>query len=294
LTERGGVKRIKKLYDEAQSVVVNKLRKLGPAKETFTAHRHRIMLAELRQGQAVVAKRLAGELGDISRETQIDALRGLVGDLSRLEAEFTGADLVLPIDEAGRFWGVIENRRESLLRMHDVSMANYGGRLVTKMEDGLAMSLMTGEDFGTTVDKMAEIIDGEAWQGERIVRTEILSAYNSTQHDGLVEASEELPDLMMRWTELVSDSTEEGLDDRVAEDSLAMHGQVAPVGGSFKFPGDLPDGTPLSKSSAHLMGKAWSFPPNRPNDRSSLTPVRPHWGIPGWQLVGGQRVPWPG
>jgi hypothetical protein len=42
--------------------------------------------------------------------------------------------------------------------------------------------------------------------------------------------------------------------------------------------------------SAKLWGKTFDFPPNRPNDRASLDPWRPGWGIPAWVWDGTQKV----
>ena len=40
-----------------------------------------------------------------------------------------------------------------------------------------------------------------------------------------------------------------------------------------------------------LVGLAWPFPPNRPNDRSVLSPWMADWGVPGWRYDSGNRVP---
>ncbi|MEE9592236.1 MAG: hypothetical protein V3W28_01495, partial [Thermoplasmata archaeon] len=135
--------------------------------------------------------------------------------------------------------------------------------------------------------------DVEWWQAERIARTEALWAANATHADGMRESARTLPDMMMRWTEYVDDATYRPLDDRVDDDSIALHGQVAPVGGVFRFPLSMPTGAPIPRRLQRFIGKSWAHPPNRPNDRSSLSPVRPHWGVSGWQWVNGRRVAWP-
>ena len=110
-------------------------------------------------------------------------------------------------------------------------------------------------------------------------------AYSATQADAMLEAREVLPDLMMRWTEHCDDDANATpLDDRVAEDSIALHGQITPPGGWFTMPDDDPE-VPQS-----LQGKRWQFPPNRPNDRAVLAPWREGWGVPAYQWVGGGRV----
>lgn len=294
-----GLSSLRKIYDQAILELERRLKRLpGAKRNTFTAHQHRLFLGQLRQGLALLMKRMAGGMGDISKSAQNAALRGLIGDISRLEGAFTGAEVVLPLEEAARFQGVISGVRESLLRTHEVSAARYGARLISKMEDQLTMGLSLGEDIGSAIDRVVQAADLEWWQAERITRTETLWAYNATHQSGMKEAAEALPDLMMRWTERVGDAPARGLDDRVDVDSIAMHGQVAPPGGVFRFPSMLPRGAQLTmdqrknwpKVQARFAGQTWAHPPNRPNDRSSLAPWRPHWGIPAWHLVNGRRV----
>ena len=295
VVERGGVKPMARLYDRAISGLTRRLSKIAAPKTTYTAHQHRLMIAQLRQGRALLARRMRGQLGDISKTAQVEALRGLATDLTKLEAGFTGAEVVLPIDEAARFEGVITGRRESLLRAHDVSIAEWTMAGVEKMEGELSMSLLMGEDFGTAVARVEQAAGAEWWQAERIVRTELAQAYNGTQADGIKECADELPDLWLRWSEHVDDDTFEPLDNRVAKDSIIMHGLIARPGEMFRMPISMPDGSPIPPKVwsrvKHLADKQWPAPPNRPNDRSCVSPWRPHWGIPAWRLEGGLRVP---
>jgi hypothetical protein len=298
ISERRGVGDLRKMYVRTISQLENKLAAIpGAKRDRFTAHQHRLFLGQLRQGLALLTQRMTGVMGDISKDAQVDALRGLINSIGKLEAHFTGAEVVLPVEEAARFQGVIGGVRETMLRTHDVSMARYGARLITAMEDQLSVGLLAGEDIGTAIDRVVNTAGLEWYQAERIARTELIWAHNATQHQALRESARELPDMMMRWTENISDATGRALDDRVdggrVEDSHAMHGQVAPAGGMFRFPNSMPGGGPIPAELNRFRGKSWAHPPNRPHDRASLTPVRPHWGVPGWQLIGGRRVPWP-
>ena len=298
ITERQGIRQLRRMYNGAIRDMERRLAALpGIKRDKFTAHQYRLYLGQLRQGSALIAKRLSGGLGDISKRAQTEALRDLIDDISKLEASFTGAEVVLPIEQAGRFQGVINGVRESMLRSHQKNIAGFSARLIKSMENQLASSLLMGDDLGTTIDRVMDTVDIEWWQAERVARTELLHTYNATQRQGIQESVGELPDLMMRWTEHISDATGRALDNRVdggrIEDSHAMHGQVVRPGGVFRFPTTMPDGSPVSPKLARFAGKSWSNPPNRANDRASLAPVRPHWGVPGWQWVNGARVTWP-
>jgi hypothetical protein len=587
---------LKRLYDSAQSELTRRLAALGPGSDKFTAHQLRTALGQIRQGQALMARRLAGGLGDLSRDAQVDALRGVIKDVSKLTRHFTGAEVVLPIEEAARFEGVITGRRESLLRSHATSSANIAARNITKAESALARSLLVGDSLADATEGVMGMMHEEWWQAERVARTECLSgdtlvsgavvraahrrwyegavveiitaggrkftatpnhpmlarrgwvpasgladgdylvcydgeqhasspghqdvayrpatiaevfdtlstvgvhqrrrtaqpdfhgdgldgdvdtfgadreltfgsfaaidepsakqvfsptdltsaafcrrcllllpineesclcdvphgysrqlqavphhlvayvqslgnvvrafatpvpldqliiqdvgtvswvrtptlheressfrqrscdagisegvhhpllagrhatcnllraeardiksdrvlsvrvrsfcghvynlstphgyfaidgvytgntiwAYNATQTDGIRESAEEVPELMLRWVELVDDASGRPLDDRVDPDSLAMHGQVTEVGGVFTFPRAGAPGVKTPASTlARFAGMTWAHPPMRPNDRATVAPWAPSWGIPGWRCVGGRRI----
>lgn len=288
------VGKMKKLYDDAQDALTKRLAaavKAGKG-DKFTAFQQRVMLAQVRQGQKAIASKMAGALRPLSKQAQEKALSGLVGDVARLSKAFTGAEVVLPVEEAARFAEVIDKRNSSLLKMHQASMARYGANVVQEVQHTMAMSLLTGEDVNDTIDAVADTIGGQWWQGERIVRTEMAFAFNASHFDGIKDAAKEIPELKQRWEENC-DASGQPLDDRVAVDSIAMHGQVVDAGDLFTMPGTAPfaDARGLTQVPQHLVGEQWPFPPNRPNDRSVLSPWMEDWGVPGWRYVGGRRVP---
>jgi hypothetical protein len=281
LAEGRSASTLKKLYERAQDELEAKLRRIPGRKDTFSAHQHRILLAQARQGEMVVAQRMAGELGVLSREAQVDSLRGLGSWIGKMEKVYKGSEVALPIDEAARFWGVIDKRRTSLIRAHETSMARYGTRLATTLERELGMSLATGETMDGAIDRVRAAADNKWYEAERVVRTETAWAYNATHADGIAEVAEDVPDLYMRWTEHVTDDGEP-MDDRVGEDSIVMHGQVAKPGALFTMPRD-------ARVSSSMWDEQWAHPPNRPNDRSVLTAWRPGWGGLAWEYRGRRR-----
>lgn len=299
LADRRGVAQLRKIYEEAVRELEKRLAAVpGTRRARFTPQQQRLFLGQLRQGVALIIKRMAGGLGDISRDVQTDALRSLIDDVGKLEGKFTGAAIVLPVEEAAKFQGVVSGVRETMLRSHETSMAKYGARLIKAMEDQLSAAVLVGDDVGSAIERVKSAADLEWWQAERVTRTEMIWAYNATHQSGMRETAKELPDMMMRWTEYVTDTSPSGMDQRVDVDSIAMHGQVAPPGGSFYFPNTLPEGAQLNAEQRkrwpgvqrRFAGKSWAHPPNRPNDRSSIAPWRPHWGVPAWRWEGGRRV----
>lgn len=286
--------RLKKLYDAAANATESKLRKLvrDGRGDVFTAHQQRIVLTQVRNGQMEVGRQLSKAMAPALRKAQEQSLKGLAEDVGRLHKKFTGAEITLPIEEASRFAGVIDARKTSLLVMNQSSMARYGASLIEKVEGKLATSLMSGDFPDQAIDTVMQTIGNEWWQAERIVRTEMSWADNATLADGIADMGAEFPDLMQRWEENCG-LDGRPLDDRVAVDSIAMHGQVAPPGGLFTMPATAPFPDADGRTDVHksLVGKSWEFPPNRPNDRSVLSPFMRRWGVPGWRYVNGKRVP---
>jgi len=291
LIDRRGVAAVKRIYDQAQAEMVRKITAMAPrSKQSFTAYQRNLILAQIRQGQALMARRLAGEIGDLSKEAQTEALRGLEGMMATLEKQYRGTTPVLPTVEASRFAGVVDAKRTSLLVQHNTSVARYGSSLIGKMENQMSMGLVQNETSGETIDRIESVADVEWWQAERIVRTESAAAMNSTMADGLASAREVLPDLEMRWSEHIDMATGVPLDRRVAVDSIAMDGQLAIPGALFTMPATAPRGT-LDKPGDtqvpdSLAGRSFAAPPSRPNGREVLMPWRPGWGLPAWRWQG--------
>lgn len=286
--------KMKKLYDSAQGSLVSKIAASVRAGRgtTFGVHQQRMVLAQLRQGQALITKRMAKDMTPLSKNAQIQSLKGLVSDVAKLHELYTGSELTLPVDEAATFAGVVQRRASSLLRANERSMANYGVNIVGSIEQKLSLALLQATPLNDVMDDIAEHIDGEWWQGERIVRTEMAMAFNGTHADGIAESAAEIPELRQRWEEHCDDDGAP-LDDRVCVDSIAMHSQVAKPGELFFMPSTAPfaDSKGRTEVPKGLIGLAWEFPPNRPNDRAALMPWMPDWGVPGWRYVGGRRVP---
>jgi hypothetical protein len=284
LAERRGAARIRPLFDSAVSdlerAIARSSRKFGD--ETFDAQRMNVALAQLRQAQVMLERRLAGEIAEVAAEAQAEAIHGLSRSISRLERRFRGAEVVLPLDEASVIHGLVSARRDELDEMHRAALKGWGEDLFIETHQRLALSLATGESVEDAIARVPEDFAGGWPRAERIVRTETASAYGVSSMDAAAEASEELPDLMLRWSEHCDDEGEP-LDDRVGADSIAMHGQLAAPGGWF----EMPDGPDVPKG---LIGGRWQHTPCRPNGREVLAPWRPGWGVPGWKMVDGERV----
>jgi hypothetical protein len=285
LVKIAGVAPVRRLYEE---MLRDLERKLGAATSgTFDAQRLMGAVAQVRMGIARLARDVAGSVQTGADVVGLHAARTLLQDAAVLDRHFTGAIRPIPLLQSARLRGMVAGKVESVMRVHETTMARYGVRVVRRMESELGQSLALGESQGQAIDRVAKAGALE-WHGaERIVRTEMSFAASASAREAADQQAEELDgDLWTRWTEHVTD---EGvpLDDRVGVDSEAMHGQVAPPGGMFTQPPTSRDGEDVGDS---LVGRQWASPPNRPNDRAVLVPWRASWGIPGWRWEG-RRVP---
>jgi hypothetical protein len=119
---------------------------------------------------------------------------------------------------------------------------------------------------------------GRVGTAEVIARTEAAYAWSAVQNGVVDVLSGVVPGMRKRWTELVNDMTGAPLDNRVAPDSMVLHGQLA-VDGLFIMPPD-------DRAPSKMVGKTWAQPPNRRNDRARLTVWRAGWGVPAWEWRG--------
>jgi len=162
-------------------------------------------------------------------------------------------------------------------------LAKWNAETQLAIRAAVATSVRNLESPAELRARIEAVMETQRYKLERIARTETAFAFNAAQHEGIQVLAARHPDVRKRWTELVDDATGAPLDNRVAPDSLALHGQLARPGGVFTMPND-------SRVSPRIQGKTYTFPPNRPNDRATILPWRPGWGVPGWEYRGGQRI----
>ena len=292
LIDRGSVERLRNVYEKASAEVLAKLERLGRGSTSFTAHHLRMALVQLKAGQLYIGDAMIGELNAATREAQVESLHMLVRDYKRLEKHFTGHAPVLPIEEAARFAGVIDKSRSSLLRQHATSIKRYGAAVIDQTQEAMGVSLASGETLDGTIGRVHKVIGGNFWQAERIARSETCYGANVAHSDGIKEIAKEDPAILQQWCEFCAPDGHP-LDDRVAVDSIAMHGQVTDPGGEFTMSATapFPDAKGRTKVDESLVGKSWAVPPCRPNGRETVLPWRKEWGSPGWRFKAGRRVP---
>ena len=286
MVRANGIGPVQRLYQDLLLQIRTKLSRTTSG--TFSEVTVRGMLAQIKLAMATLTRESAGHMGEAAFRVSMESARAMLSNMAALERQFGEGVVSMPMTEIARLRGLAAEEASSLLVTHQSSIARYGAHLIGRMETELSTALAVGETSIGAIDRVMKVGNLEWWRAERIVRTELSQAYNATHKAVADEFSQELDgEMWTMWSEHVS---EDGvaLDDRVGDDSLAMHGQVAPPGGLFTQPPRAPAGQEVSES---LVGEEWANPPNRPNDRAVLVPWRFSWGIPGWIWKGGRRVP---
>lgn len=288
LVRNRGVVPVRQAFEEIMRDLVAALSNLPPG---FDQTVKMGMLAQVRAMMARFISTGAGAMAQGSAAAMTEAASQAFMLLAQMEHQLVGAVVPLPVNEIAILKRATP-RASSLLSVHRRSLSRYSASMVMQIETEAAHGLARGETTHQIIDRVQATADNEWYQAERIVRTEVAYAYNASHRDAIEAESEAFDgDVWSQWSEHVS---EDGapLDDRVCVDSLAMHGQVARTGQVFHQPPTSP--TPDSKGRTdvprQLVGMTWEHPPNRPNDRSTLVPWRPHWNVPGWLWRDGERV----
>lgn len=274
---------VRRVYDHVAVGVHRGLTKMfaGKAREEATILEQNKVAAFMQKNRPHVARSLWNIFSAIARDTSVEGVRSAASVLGRILRSSTPLDDIALIDQ------IVTKRHTELNNLRQRS-ADSVSKSIT---DSARKKIMAVPEKGTRVSDLISDVDAlmdRKWAlVETVVRTDTSYAYNQAQVDGLaaIGAEDEFRGVRGRWTELIDDLTGVPFDDRVAADSKAMHGQVALPNGVFTMPANA------ANVQHALLGKSWKHPPNRPNDRAVLTPWMPSWGIPGWSLRGGRRIP---
>lgn len=187
------------------------------------------------------------------------AMRDTESYLTALDREFAGA--VVPLRWATLEW--LEGYRRPLLRsrlrVYRESFARYGAATVSAIEDEIAKTVFVGAPWTEAREAVwtatQAVVGDRQWMVDRIVRTEVATAYSSTTMAALLEEDYD-DDPMLKKLVAVFDPV-------TGRDSRLLHGQTRKVTELFT---DV------------VSGRKFDAPPNRPNDREIVVGWRASWG----------------
>ena len=262
IIELGGVRKVRKLYEQARAELEDKLSELKKAGKdtTFTAHHARMVLLQVRDGLSQFQQQFVPALAKQGKASATLAQRHTVSAIKKFESRFTGTQPVLQIEEAGVFARVYRGIEPSLLDRYHKYTRNYPLPTIKRIRNNLAMSMIKNEGVQQAVDRIAGaggIFARERWRAERICRTEMQYAYGASHQRCLEETAQEVPRLMKR---LVAT-----FDERTGDDSKVLNGQTVPFDKPFVW---------MKQSKLGAVRVEYMQPPNRPNDRECVIPWR--------------------
>jgi hypothetical protein len=294
LAAAAGEKQTKRLLQKAEADLRRRIREtetLGAGPGSFSVVQMRATLAQVQAVLRDVQGGLKDAVLDGAAEQAEAASEDTVKYLAAADDAFKGAAAPLALNEAAVMEQAVSGVQTTALRrlLYGVDnagaatiatraqagvLARYGASVVGRFEEQLRVALVTRKPWAEIRDSLVKespFLQGVAqhW-AERIVRTELMGAYNRAGWEATKAANDELGDMVK-----ILAAT---FDDRTGADSYAIHGQIRRPDEPFEW-----------------WGGKYMHPPNRPNDREVVVPHRIVWPIPEylqWRTDGEVRQRW--
>lgn len=272
----------------AERILGKKLRdhaiKHGSLDARFTGAQALAMQQQVLQTIDYVQDRLRGRTKEQAANAINAGVQRTITTLEGLEQRFTGIVTPLRLRQAAQLAHVKGTASGMWARQFPTSVDRYGDKMLGEFEEIIRAGLIAG----SSMDEMIAAITGHGgptgkvsmkakvtpagvlrvvendipeglfvrhkYWAERIVRTEVLKAYNGARQAALEQSHDDQFPGMKRKILAV-------LDKRTAKDSIAVHGQIRGIKEHFV------DGA----------GRSYLYPPARPNDRETVIPWRTEW-----------------
>lgn len=278
LVESAGVGRTRAILESAERDLVARLGAVRAGPGSFSYEQMRSALMQVRQVLFGMREGMTNVMVDAALVAADRATEGTIDYLGRVDREFRGVGTQpLALDEAAMFEQARVGARSSILRRIASSGAGapgalaaeqgakagilerYGMNTIRSFEEDLQRGLIARKPWAEIrsdlVSRSPFLQQKPAFWAERIVRTEIMGAYNRAGWEANREADDQLGDVVK-----ILSAT---FDDRTGSDSFAVHGQIRRPDEAFESWFGL-----------------YQHPPNRPNDREIVVPHRMSWPLP--------------
>lgn len=279
----------RKLLKRAQRDLERRLRDaedLGQgADETFTSAKMRSTLRQVQHVLRALKTGMKDQIVDTGKHVAETQTETLLRYMNAGEKYYRGVSQPLRIDEARLLDRVASGTESSILRRIATDPLNpgqpgvldrYGDNVIDRIEEQLQMRYVAGRSWGETrdaiVDQSTFLQDAPASWADRIAVTEIASANNRANWEGIRNVNQILGGDVVKIIYSVDDN-------RTGSDSLAVHGEIRRVDEAFE---------------------TWyglvQTPPDRPRDRATIVSHRLSWGPPPanlkWKSMGEIAARW--
>lgn len=238
------------------------------ADESFNEVQLHVMLRQVRVIMRDFTPRFRRLLVDQSKFLASRAAKDVLTYMAAAERRYRGVAIKLPLDVAMMMDRAVQQTESSILHRLSVIggkndargvLQRYSVMTIRKIEEqlflGLALRKSTAE-MVMAVRKASIFLKGSPrWMAERVVRTELMGAYNRAAVSSIQYANRQLGDVVKVLVMID--------DERTAADSYAVNGEV-------RRPEELFD---------TWQGRMMN-PPARPNDRETVVPHRMSWPWP--------------
>lgn len=273
-TKKGG-DATRSLLDDAARELKQRLMQVettGAGEGSFTAVQMRSTLAQIEATLATLTGGLTDLLLTEGKRSASKSVRNQLNYLKEADKAFRGVGVQpLALPETSMMDRAVKNTESSLLRRlvstpedtpEKMGILNrYGVETVGVFEQRLQQGLLQKKSWvDMRNDLIAEspFLQAEpVYWAERIVRTELMGAYNRAGYEAGKVVQEELGDMLK-----ILAAT---FDDRTAADSYAVHGQIRKPSEAFSD-----------------WFHNYLNPPNRPNDRETIVWHRMRWELPSY------------
>lgn len=274
ITQEVGVNRARELLENAERELQFRLSTAdglgGQSTKTFTYEQSRIALRNVQSTLAVLKKDMQKLLLDEGTTAAQRAAVNVFDYLGQANETFGAEDEIPNIKVASIMDTAKSGTRSSILRRiaSDDSIPGqtrqgvldrYGTSVIGDFEQRLQTALLTRKSWAETrqslIDDSAFLQGQPKFWAERIVRTELMGAYNRANWETMREVDNTLGDMCK-----ILCAT---FDNRTSADSYAVHGQIR-----------------TSEEAFETWQGLFQHPPARPNDREVVVPHRIVWPIP--------------
>ena len=254
----GEARRIERYYQAARNKVTQNLQ-FWQGSDTFTETRLRAVQAQIDSDLLELSRVIRGEV-ELSAEMAVEQSgNDTISEINRLEKKFRGA--VLPIPEAAIDYSLDSDHY--LFNNFVSSIENYSQRLRSRIYGELSTSVIARETHHQVIGRVERVMGANHWEAARVVRTEMSNIYNGSKILNFYKLRENnhVPDMMK--------GLYHPLDQRTGDDSKHLDALdlVVNLEDNFKY---------------EWQGEIREFPapPDRPNDRAILIPIRGDWMSP--------------
>jgi SPP1 gp7 family putative phage head morphogenesis protein len=274
-----GLSDLTEILDKAEVELTRELamwKALGKGDERFTPQLYRQALTQIRGTLAhirgPVAERFASVLrhgGIVAGELATDHL---IREIETFSQYFEGSIRLIPLNQTK----LLAEAKRTQIPKFKTSAARYAGQVGRDIQKQLAVAVVKGETIDQMTKRLAKLggprglvylkgLPGDPkakaeyiaeglfnryrYYAERLARTEIVNAYNSTALDGMEELEREDPGYYKRW--------DAAIDKRTCVICAGLDDLVRPLDKDFSYGISQPPAHPNCRCAQVIWRKEW-------------------------------------